>query len=517
MMLRRLAPAAALLILAAAPLPAQLGLITVPHGSFRVDLSGAFYPNSDVWFNGNKRPLGSFVDGTANPTVASLQASLASLLGQSVTGLSLGGVTAIASREHGVGDIGFAFGLTPRLTIFGTVPVVYTRSRIKTTFDGTTSRVGVNPANAKLGTSTGANTANVFFSSFDVALDTLRKRIQGNYYSGANATLAQQSVTSGTAMRAALYALIADPAHASPVLPTAGDPLTTQLLAKIAGLQSTVNGALALPTPFVGAPEFPATTLTSAGFDSLLNEPAGLGLSSPNNLPHWGLGDMSAGIAYELSRHGTPGGDGWRSIWLRATGRFPNAAAPDPGVLLDQGTGAKHKALQLEGILDVGTHSIGVRAEASWLHQLPANLLTRPTSPDQLLAPPSFLAAVTTQSGDSISITAHPWLSFAPHLALSGTLQYWRRGASTTTYLTGQAPIANVDPASLDVGSAANAIVVGIGISYFHDGRARDGTQSMPVEAGWSFERTVSSGAGIFPVTLTSRLYLRLYRPLVKH
>lgn len=514
-MLRRLAPAAALLVLVVVPLRAQLGLITIPRGSLRVDLSGAFYPNEEVWVDGAKRPLGSFVDGTANPTIAALQGSLAALLGQSVSGLSLGGITAIAAREHGIGDIGLAFGLTSRITIFGTIPIVYTRSRIKATLDGSTSRVGINPANAKLGTATGPGQASTFFSEFDIALDTLKFRVQHTFYSGTTAALAQQTLTSATAMRNALNTLLVDPLYASAVLPTASDPYTTQLLANITALQATMSGPLTLPQ-FDVVPEFPAATLTSSDLDRLLNEPTALGLSSPNNLPHYGIGDMSAGIAVELLRRGAPETGTWTSAWLRATGRFPNATAPDPSILLDQGTGAKRKALQLDGIIELGRRSAGLRAEVAYLHQFPGNTLTRPTSPDELLVPPSFLSAVTTHPGDSIAITARPWLSFAPHLALSGMVQYWRRGASSTAYLIGQVPLPNVDPASLDVGSAANAIVVGLGLSYFHDGRARDGTVSMPVEAGWSIERTITSGAGILPVTLTSRVYLRIYRPLLK-
>ena len=259
------------------------------------------------------------------------------------------------------------------------------------------------------------------------------------------------------------------------------------------------------------------SSLTSDQFNALLNSPSGLALASPNNLPHYGLGDMSAGIALQIAQRGSPSVGAWRSAWLRATMRFPNATPANPAILLDQGTGAKHKALQLDGIVEVGGGGVGLRAEATYLHHLPANALTRPTSPDQLLVPPTYLAAVTTKSGDSIAVTARPFFAFAPHLALTGMVQYWRRGMSTTTYLTGQLPIAGVDPASLDVGTAANAIVAGIGLSYYHDGRSRDGTVSLPVEAAWSIERTLSSGQGIFPVSLTSRVSIRIYRPLIRH
>lgn len=515
-MIRRLAPAAALLILATAPLGAQLGLITVPRHSLRIDLVGAFYPNDQAWVNGAKQPLGSFVNGATNPTITGLQASLASLLGQPVTGLSLGGITAIASRDHGVGDIGFAYGLTRRITIFGYAPIVYTRSHISMSFDPTTSRVGLNPASTDPGL--GSPTAHdAFFNAFQLALDTLHARVLRGDFAGdaAKLALAQQTVSSGTTMYNALYALLADPARASAVLPIASDPASLQLLAKIMALQGTLSNALGIST-FTAMPNLPTSTLTGDQFNALLNSPGGLALSSPNDLPHYGLGDMSAGIAFELAQRGSPGVGSWRSVWLRATMRFPNATTADPSILLDQGTGPKHKALQLDGIVEAGGGGIGVRAEATILHHLAASSLTRPTSPDELLVPPTYLAAVTTQSGDSIAITARPFLTFAPHLALTGMVQYWRRGQATTGYLTGQLPIPGVDPAVLDVGSAANAVVAGIGLSYYHDGHARDGTVSLPVEAAWSLERTVTSSAGIFPVALTSRVSLRIYRPLFK-
>jgi len=110
-----------------------------------------------------------------------------------------------------------------------------------------------------------------------------------------------------------------------------------------------------------------------------------------------------------------------------------------------------------------------------------------------------------------------PSLRFAPHLAIAGMAQYWWRGASRTGFLDSQSTIAGADPAQLDVGSAANAVVVGIGLSYVYSGASRDGTTGLPVEAGWSIERTVSSGRGIFPDAMTSRVSLRIYRPLIRH
>lgn len=515
-MLRRLAPAAVLLAIAAVPLGAQLGLITVPRGSLRIDLVGAFYPNDQVFYNGTRRDLGTLVAGGGTiPAIAALQNDLGAVVGQPVSGLSLGGVTAFASRDHGVGDVGFAFGITSRLTLFGNLPIVYVRSHVAPTFDPTTSNVGLNPANLKLGG--GSRRSAEFISQFDVALDTLRYHVDRGDYTGSTATLATQTLASATAMRDALNTMLVDPQRASAVLPVASDPSAIQVINAVTALESTVNTLIAGATPFNLTPEFPTTPLTADDFNNLLEEPTGLGLKSPNNLPHYGIGDMSAGLAYQLLQHGTPGHGSWTAAWLRLTGHFPNGTPPDPGTLLDQGTGPRHKAVQLDATLESGGRIGGIRAEVGMMHHLPANAQVRPTSPDELLVPPAYLVAVTTQWGDSIALTARPWLTIARHLALSGMVQYWHRAASSTRYLTGQIPIDGVDPTLLDIGSAANAFVVGAGVSYFHDGLSRRGVQSLPMEAGWSIERTVRSTAGIFPDNLTSRVYLRIYRPLIRH
>ena len=508
-MIRRFAPAAVLLVLAATHVHAQLPLITVPSGALRIDLSGNFYPNDHFWDSGTTRPLGSTLDGSSNPMVTGLQTSLAQLLGQPVSGLSLGTVTAIAAREHGVGNIGLAYGLTRRISIFGTVPLVFVRSRVAIGVDATTARVGLNP---------GTTADNAFFGQFDTALQHLAARIQGGDFAGdpTTLTLAQQTLSRGSAMRSGLYTLLADPAHASPVLPTATDPYGSQLLGQVSSLQSKLSTRLGV-ADFTEAPVLQTIALTSDEFASLVASPTGFGLTTSNTLPQLVLGDVEAGVAVQLVEHGVVGAKSWSAAWLRIGGRFPTGSAADPSMLLDQGSGDKHPAVQVDGIAEFGHHHVGLRVEGNYQHQVAINSLQRITPPDEVLVPPSFLAAVHSQPGDSFAVSARPFLAFAPHLAVTGVVQYWWKGASRTGYLAGQAPIAGADPSQLDIGSAANAVVVGIGLSYVYTGAGRNGVTGLPVEAGWSLERTVASGAGIFPDALTSRVSLRIYRSIVKH
>lgn len=501
------------LSLAAVPsLAAQLPLVTVPHGALRIELSGAFYPSNNDWLNGHQQPISATLDGTRNGIIDDLQSRLGSALGQPVTGLSLGALTTVAAREHGVGDIGLAYGLTRRITIFGTLPIVYVRTRVAPQLDPTGTRLGVNPS---IASPTGSPQTAAFFTQFDAAITTLAANIKGGNYTSSQLPLAQQTLTQATTMRAALYSLLADPAHEAIVLPVSGDPISTQLTTNITALQSTLNDLDV--GGFAAQPAFPATALTSDEFNALLNTTSGIDLTSPNNLPHYGIGDTRAGIAVQLLDDGESGSAHWRSLWAIVSATFPNGEPADPTILLSQATGDRHPTAQLSAIGEIGAGHIGLRAEVGYQRGLPANLLQRVTAPDDALAPASFMAALRSTPGDSLSLTARPFITFAPHLALTAMAQFWRRGATNTTYLTGQSPVTSTPVSVVDEGSAANAFVVGIGISYVYTGQSRDGTRGLPVEAGWSIERTVASGTGYFPVSLTTRVSLRIYRPLVKH
>jgi len=513
-MIRRLAPAALFLGACSTRLVAQLPLVTAPQHTVRIDLSGSFYPNERVWVDGTTQPLGLLVNGGTNAMISTLQSGLATALGQPVSGLSIGTINVVAAREHGVGDIGLAYGLTRRITIFGSVPIVYVRSRVSPTLDATSANVGINPGHPVLGNAGDLALDNEFLTAFRDAMTELGVRIQrGDFVNDpASLALAQQALSSGNSLRSALVTLLA-----SPVLPVVSDPSAAQLLTRINALQNTLTGQLGDTTTFSSTPSLPSVPLNNDQLGTLVASSGGFGLAFGNDLGHFALGDMEAGAAVELLQQGHVGGPSWRSAWLRLSARFPTGVAPNPGILLDQGFGSRHPTAQVDAIVELGHSRLGLRGQASYQHQFPWNGLRLITPPDQLLAPQSSLAAVRSAPGDSIAVVARPFFGFAPHLAVAGFAEYWWKARNRTSYITGQAPVAGIDVAVVDDGTAANAVVLGIGLSYVHDGTRRDGTAGLPIEAGWSIERTITSGRGIFPYTLTSRVSLRIYRPLFAH
>lgn len=520
-MLRRLFPALFGLLLSASGLAAQLPLITIPTGTLRIEFGGGFMPAIQQWVAGARWPLGGLLTtttlgSTSTPLIADLSNQLAELTGHSTGVLSLGGVRATAEHERGVGTIGLGLGVTSRLSLFVTVPIVMVRSRYQMTYDTVGASVGLNPSHPSLGNSAGQATAVTFFSQFDTAMSTLAARTARGDFANDPTTLAlaRQMLTDGATLRSTLYALLIDPTRAMPVLPTATSSDGIALLARITSFRNAFGDQLGV-SGFTAAPTLPNAPLSSRDFNTLLTSKDGFGLAAPDDRPRTALGDIEAGLAFQLLRRGLLG-DRWLSLWTRGLIRFPNGSLPRATQLFDQGTGDRQFDAEFSGIVEFGRGALGLRSELTYTHQFARVLLGTIGGPDQLLVPAHRAAALSRKLGDVVSLTARPFLRMAPHLALTGMASYWRKGTDVYGYATGQGEIPGASLSELEGGTAADALQLGLGLSYVHPGGIRNATMLMPVEAGLAIERTVSSGRGIVPSSLTTRMTFRVYKPIFK-
>lgn len=516
-MIRRLLPALLLAPVTAAS--AQLPLLTAPAGVLRIELGGGFFPTDQLRVDGARQPLGSrlgyaTLDAAATPMVGHAEAALARVLGRAAAPLTLGSVSAIAEQQRGVATLGLAVGITHRLTFSATVPIVSTRTQLQLRTSATGASAGLNPADAALGTSAGIAQTEAFFAAFDEALTALSGRItSGAITNPTQLALAQQTLGEGTTLRDGLFTLLADPVRGSAVLPTGSSADGTALLAAISALDATLGGPLGGRT-ISATPALPATVLTATDLDALIAAPTGFGITEPEEIPPVGLGDVELGLTAELLRRGNPGDAGWLGLWARAGARLSTGTAPRPGYLLDQGSGDGQPDVEVGGIVEVGRGRFGVRGSALLTMQLAGTADERPGTRDQLLRPARVTALLSRNPGDLFTLTAQPFYRIVPHLALTALVQYQRRGADALAWADPGQAIAGLDLASLVQGTGANAMRVGLGLSFVHDGVNREGIRKMPVEAGFSIERTVGSSAGVVPMPLTSRMVIRIYKPV---
>jgi hypothetical protein len=514
-MILRLLPAL-LLLAPLATARAQLPLLTAPSGTLRIELGGGFFPTDRLRVDGANMPLGSRLtgpfDASATPLLGQVATDLAGVLGRPASSLSLGSLTAVAEQQRGVGTIGLGLGITRRLTLSVVVPIVSVRTQLQLRPDVSGATVGLNPADLALGTAGGIAQTTAFFTAFDGAITSLGGRIaEGDYTDPAQLALAQETLGRATALRTNLYRLLADPVRSAAVLPTATSGDGAALLELIGTLDATLVGSLG--SDAIGTtPALPTTVLTTSDLDALLSAPSGFGIESPEDIPPVGLGDVEVALTAEVLRRGTPGDAGWLAAWVRGGARLSTGRAPRPAYLLDQGSGDGQPDIELGGTIEAGRRRIGVRADALFTMQLSGTVLDRPGGRDQLLRPARSESLFSRNPGDLLTVTVQPFFRVVPHLAITGLVQHQRRGTDGIAWADPAQAIDGIDLGSLVVGSSANATRVGVGLSYVHDGMSREGILRMPVEAGFSIERTVGSSRGVVTAPLTTRLVFRVYK-----
>lgn len=516
---RRLLPFA-LLVGLAVPARAQLPPLTVPRGQIRLDFSGGFADWSERYRDGRKeQAAGDFlrdpVDAGWLPELTALETSLGRILGTSPSGLSLGRTRSRLLVNTGTAGIGLAFGLTSRLTIFGTVPFV--RVRVQNTFDldSAGSTLGLNPAHPVFGTVGGQTQAGTLLAELDLVLAELQTRIQAGFYDADPPTkaVAEATLLRGADIRAELGGLLTG--GTAVFLPTLTSATGIALTTTIEDLRTTFTTTLSIPG-FVTAVPLPATQTSSGEFLDVATRPGGPYEFRPFPEPViTQLGDVEVGAAYRwLESVPEGGGLAVRSV-LMGTVRLGTAYLDRPDRLFDVSTGDHQTDVQADLVTDLQAGRLGLRLTGRYVRQLAGEEPRRVTPPDQPLAGSTLLATLEHDPGDIVEVGVEPFYRIAPTLALVTGVRWWSKGEDTWTYAAGSAPIPGVDAGILGAGSSQRAFALSGGISYVHSGLGKDGIPRLPMDASLRYERVVSSSEGIVPrrqaVTALIRFYRRLF------
>ncbi len=503
-------------ILAAAPAAAQLPMMTAPSGTLRIELGGGFFPTDQRFVDGTKVSLGDAIggtrlDATSITLIPDMATALEPLLGRPASGGSLGGLTAIAERQRGVGTIGLAWGINRRLTLSATLPIVSVRTQVQLRADTAGATLGLNPGDPSLGTAQGIAQNATYFDQFATALSVLAQQVADGVYTGNPALqqLAEQTLVEGGAYSAALATALAS----TPILPVVGSTDAEVLRGLAESYRLRFEEAFGI-TAVSSVPALPAAPLSAQEFDALLAAPTGLGLLPFGEDPIVGLGDVRLELTGALTSRGAPSDGAWLGVWGHAGGTLATGTPPRPDALLDQGTGAGYATIFGGVTAEVGRGRLGLRGHARYTRPLSGEVEARVGRRGLLLLGANRQGFLARQAGSSFAISAQPYFRVAPRLAITGSVLWWQRGDDAWSWGATQTPLEGLDPAIMNDGTGADALLVGIGLSYSHDGNHRDATGRMPVEAAFGIERTVRSGAGIVDAPLTARVTFRLYKAL---
>lgn len=483
----------------------QLAPVGVPGGTFRVELDGSI-ESFDRRFRGGERE--SYAADLSSPALGSdripflegADARIGRIIGDAGYRLNLGALTTDALADVGSGFLGLGLGITDQITVFGRVPLVRTRVQLAMDLSAANADAGLNPGEAG---------QLPFFQNFDAALSTLSGKLAAGDYDGSPATraLAEATLADATTLRGDLFGLLADPASASPVVPTATSPTGGAVLARVTALQNTLSSSLAVPD-FILAPALPAAPLDEAGLRQVLTGPLALRVDESSVTFR---GDAEIGTTLTLI-------DGWDRGMRRggvraavsALVRLPTGVRDQTDRPLDIGTGEGQTDVQVDLITDVGAGSFGARLAGSYVRQMSSEVQARVGAPG-LIVGPDRLSFVRRDPGDIIAINVQPFFRLARTLALQAGVQHWSRKEDQVSYRSPSDALPGVDASVLADETAANATVLSVGLTYSNPGGLRLGGTGLPVDAGWAYERVIRSGSGRVPNAHRVRGRFRMY------
>ncbi|HEX6434614.1 MAG TPA: hypothetical protein VFZ87_10240 [Gemmatimonadales bacterium] len=490
-------------------LAAQLPPVGVPGGVVRVELDGSLSAFDQRFRAGRLEPYGadlasSTLGSDRIPLLADAEARIGRVIGNTGYRINLGGLSTDAHADVGTGFLGLSLGLTSGITVFGRIPLV--RSRVQSAFQ-------LDPSAADAGLNPGEDTQLPFFAELDAALTTLSARLAAGDYDGdpAQRALAQSTLADATTLRGDLFALLADPATASPALPTATSAAGTALGARITTLQTTLSANLGI-SGFSLTPNLPGSALTEAEFMQIVTNPVGPIDLRLDEVTRTFRGDAEVGASLTLiDRWDRDARRGGLRVAVSGLVRLPTGRREQSDHPLDIGTGDGQTDVQVELVTDVGAGPIGARLSGTYVRQLARTFQTRVTAPSQPFVGPDRLRFVRGDPGDIVALGVHPFYRLARTLALQAGLEHWSRGTDAYSYSPPADALPGIDANVLAEESKANATALSLGITYANPGGLRRGGTGLPVDAGWRYERILRSGGGRVPDTHVVRGQFRIY------
>jgi len=500
------------------PVAAQFLPLTVPRGHVGMELHTGFTSWDQRFRNGTSEPAGTDlsrigIGGDWLPALSSADLRLARLTGLTGENLNAGSYGVAQLTTLGELGLGLQVGLTSRLTISGLVPLRQVRVQSVTGYDSTGANSGLNPADPGLGSPAGLSSTLAFFLEFDAAIAGIENRLASGTWSGSPVTeaLAMGTLTDARLMREDLYALLVAAEIRSPFIPLSGSAVGAALLSRIGELQGRIGTGLGI-SGFSRQPALPTAAPTSEDWTRYLTNGDGPVAGSLLAPTYMALGDIELGASYLLvDRFGpTVSGTQIRAA-IKGTVRLRTSQLDDPNRFLDLGTGDRQPDAEVTLVTDLAKGRAALRLAGWYTRQLAGNQQRRIGPPDRPIQDLATLAALRKDPGDIVGVGVFPGYRLTPTLALVAGAEWWTRGDDNYAYADGQPALEGLDPQTLAIESAASAVTVRAGLTFFHPGDRTVGGSGAPLAASVTWERVVAASGGRVPKAESVRATLRIY------
>ncbi|GBD33035.1 hypothetical protein HRbin33_02013 [bacterium HR33] len=465
------------------------------------------------------RPLGADLSAdTAGSnllvTVRDAESAIRSILADSTYRLNFGAARAELNADVRRFPLEAQLGLTGWLTLSVRVPIVKTRVQGSFRLDSTSAQAGWNQVAPDAGNAQARAQIEAVILQLEQGAATVEDGIRGGNYGcpGSQQCIeAQQLVDRARKLAGDLRRLsgVGLPAGSAipPVAPLASSPAGQAILQEIAQvsalLQSfgapAITGTYPLPTAPWRTEDF-TKTLQAAAYGYELLPLRTVELSR--------LGDVEAGFTVGLLR-----GERLRAS-AGATLRLPTGTNQSPSHAFDLGTGDGQTDIEIGIDAAAESSRLALAFSARRIWQLPDRVTMRWATAEQPIAPLAFLLDTERDLGDVVQLSVHPGIRLNEAIRAYASAYYFRKGEDSFSLPGGQTPpaVLGASPPTAERMSRATAwraLYLGGGIYYRQDRRA-NGTRTLPIEAGLSYQAAFS-GTERTPKSTMLHLYLRLY------
>jgi hypothetical protein len=349
--------------------------LTPPAGVLRIAAGATWTRNAEAWFNGTLRELGgpfSFDSLTPAqlPLLAPADAASRVASGLSSFTASLGSIGVHARRTYETTPVGVEYGLTSRLAIGVTVPLVTSALRVAVLANptGSFANFGINPAlgipalATNNGTLVGQIESAAAFVSGKIATCSANPAAAG--CSGFNTATAQTLVTESLAYSSAVATLYGgkNGSTGTPFVPIQGSSVDLGVASRLADLKTRFAAAGATQVTNA-APVGAAGPLTTAQFLSVLSDSAfGIRANPFGSVVRRGMGnvELNGQFTWHDSYASAAKAGSWteRLWWRSAIGgafRLGTGEKADAADLIPVPLGDEASTLVIRSTTDVGT------------------------------------------------------------------------------------------------------------------------------------------------------------------
>ncbi|HSJ65812.1 MAG TPA: hypothetical protein VK922_18165 [Gemmatimonadaceae bacterium] len=504
-----------------------------PRGVVRVTIAPSFETFDERFLpDGETEPLGArlttpALGASVFPAITGTSAAVRTLSGSPGFEGSLGISSLRASTSVNTLRLGAELGLTDRLSLMASVPLVRARTELQLDVNGAGGNLGINPAlldpDLAVFNQGALDAQNAAWSALDalIATCTAPGATDGRCPEvQANLTTLQALSADATAAAAASAALYSPDAPFAPVQGGSAD-------AAIAARLDALAAAFAA-WPTLGLPLFPGAVFAPAEgpigsqeAPAVLGDPAfGIGIDSLVARSRFGVGDIEVGMRLLLldspgrERRLSPGG---MHVRLAVTGgaRLGTGEAPDADQPFDPGTGDGQTDLIGAAHLDL---LFGGRfwttISGRYVRQLEDRQTMRIAPPWLALAPLASRHEVERDLGDYIELEVAPRIVLGRYLSIGARYAMRDKEADRHTLATGAELPPEGLPFEAEVLDSATAYTVqelGVGFTYSTMAAKARGLARLPIEVTYQHVESLSASDGYVPKRRRDEVRIRVY------